>query len=76
VATAALDKAWAEQVAATELLAAEGLAGLMVHRVEQVEHDLWWIAYERRGRAWTAIFAGARPKEWALLRTMEGWPVR
>ena len=37
--------------------------------------EIWWAAYVRHGKAWTAVFAGELPQDWQLLRTMEGWPV-
>jgi hypothetical protein len=60
---------------AEEKLRAEGLRRAKAYRVERRAPDLWWAAYARKGRAWTAIFGGNLPKDWQLLRTMEGWPV-
>jgi hypothetical protein len=56
-------------------LRAEGLRSARAYSVERRGPNRWWAAYERRGHAWTAIFAGELPEEWRLLRTMEGWPV-
>ena len=56
-------------------LRAEGLLLAKVYRVERRARNRWWAAYERRGNAWTAIFAGELPEDWRLLRTMAGWPV-
>lgn len=64
------------RIAAEELLCSEGLAGVRVHRLERQTADICWALYERKGEAWTAILSGEKPKDWALLRTLEGWPVR
>jgi hypothetical protein len=66
---------WPLVVAATELLEQEGLKGATIYRGELVAPAVWWITYERGGAAWTAILDGAEPRDWELLRTMEGWPV-
>lgn len=60
---------------AEEKLRAEGLRRVKAYRVERQAPDVWWAAYARRGKAWTAIFAGSLPYDWQLLRTIEGWPV-
>jgi hypothetical protein len=60
---------------AEETLRAEGLRSANAYRVERRARNRWWAAYERRGNAWTAIFAGELPEDWRLLRTLEGWPV-
>lgn len=60
---------------AEESLRAEGLRLAKAYRVERRARNRWWAAYERRGNAWTAIFAGELPEDWRLLRTLKGWPV-
>lgn len=56
-------------------LRAEGLRRVKAYRVERRAPGIWWVAYARQGKAWTATFAGKLPEDWQLLRTMEGWPV-
>lgn len=56
-------------------LQAEGLRRVKAYRVERRAPEIWWAAYVRHGKAWTAVFAGELPQDWQLLRTMEGWPV-
>ena len=60
---------------AQEQLRAEGLRRVKPYRVERQAPDIWWAAYTRRGRAWTAILAGTSPQDWQLHGTIEGWPV-
>lgn len=56
-------------------LQAEGLRRVKAYRVEMRAPGIWWAAYARQGKAWTAVFAGELPQDWQLLRTIEGWPV-
>ena len=60
---------------AEERLRVEGLHRATAYRIERRAPARWWAAYERRGNAWTAIFAGEVPEDWQLVRTLEGWPV-
>lgn len=64
------------RAAAEVFLEEQGLERAVVHRVERVERDVWWLIYVRRRSPWIAICTGEQPREWALLRTLEGWPVR
>ena len=56
-------------------LRAEGLHRAKAYRIERRAPNRWWAAYSRRGRAWTAVFAGELPEDWRLLGTIDGWPV-
>jgi hypothetical protein len=60
---------------AEEMLRAEGLSRARAYRVERRASETWWAAYERGGKAWTAVFDGELPQDWRLLRTLPGWPV-